>query len=72
MYLTSRRTEVCVILQNAGDTEEIQANFESTAIVYFNGHPMSCTVTLLIASVIQRKADRPYINPVILIYLAKI
>lgn len=61
-----------MILKNAGDTEEIQANLESTAIIYFESHCMSCTVTLLIASIIHRKVDRPYINPVILMYIANI
>lgn len=61
-----------MILQNAGHTEEIQANLESTATIHFESHRMSCTVTLFIASIIHRKVDRPYINPVILVYIANL
>lgn len=66
------KDRVCVILQNAGDSEEIQATLESSAIIYFKSHRMSCTMTLLIASISHRKVDRPYINPLALIYIANI
>lgn len=61
-----------MILQNAGNAEESQADLESTAVIYFESHCMSCTVTLLAASIFHRKDDVPHINPVILIYIANV
>lgn len=71
LYLTSRRTEVHVLLPNAGDTEEIQACLESAALIYFKSYHRSYAVTLLIARIIHGRVGRAHINPVILMYPCK-
>lgn len=58
--------------KDRGDTEETWMNLECSTAIYFRSCRMSRTVTLLIARIIHGKLDRPYINPVILIYIASI